>query len=467
MVTLDKNAVFAREVFMITGPLTSSVFRKVEWAARTLKVPEFITKNELLSFKWPALTRGKIRVETNGSYQCFTAVVSLHCNPDPANEKPYKGGLRVGIFSLDVLQMLAVVMTFKNGTFENGFGGGKFGIVLDKPITAYSAAEIHRIVEISAAVFIEDLFIKGTPVISPHGFVTATDSGSKPEHMDAIHRKFWETSGGRILGSPATGKTEQCGGIPWRDKATVIGGMEVFERLAERDMLPSLPSKPRIIIQGLGQVGSNLLPLALERDWLVVGVANATGGVHNPQGIPLDALPDDPNGSLGIVPGTHCGSKDILYAPCEILALAASENQLTKANASKVSSETKVVMSFANYPTSAEADEILQDRGVFIIPDILCNGGGVSVSFWEWALSFGVPTHPIETRRGVEIPKTPDEIRKKLTLVMRDTTDQVCDYAHQYEASLSDGAWLKGVHTVSKALIEKHGRRWAPRMVHA
>ena len=108
MVTLDKNAVFAREVFMITGPLTSSVFRKVEWAARTLKVPEFITKNELLSFKWPALTRGKIRVETNGSYQCFTAVVSLHCNPDPANEKPYKGGLRVGIFSLDVLQMLAV-----------------------------------------------------------------------------------------------------------------------------------------------------------------------------------------------------------------------------------------------------------------------------------------------------------------------------------------------------------------------
>jgi len=441
-----------------TDSILASLFRKVDKSAALLEIPEWLVENEIKPFKWPEINSGKIRVNMDdGSYVSFSAFISLHCNPYTSHEKPYKGGVRLShLVFPGRTRTLAFEMTMKCGVVDLEFGGGKAGIQLKKPITQYSDGELHRIIEAFATVFIGE-----QRIISPRYYTPATDMGTTPQHMDIIHNKFWEITKGTIQGAPVTGRSVENGGIPGREEATALGGLVVLEKLRKAAHMPKLRKKPTVIVQGLGQVGGNFVELAAERDYKIVGVSNVSGAVLNKQGIDLEELPRkpngqiDPNASLDRVSGQHCAPEKIITGPCDILVPAAMENTITAENAGRIN--CKVLLELANHPTSEEADIILSEKGVYIIPDIFANAGGVSASFWEWSLSFGHPRH------SIQIPETLEEVRSNLTAQMEDATSQILEYATKYDTDLRGAAWLKAMDRISSRLIKKHGGRWAPK----
>lgn len=433
---------------MASKSLASSLYRKIEWAGKTLNIPSWIVENELLQFKDKELNFGKIRVDLDdGGYHSFTAIVVLHCLPYTTGEKPYKGGVRLSnTVTPDILRTLAIDMTFKCGVMDIEFGGGKSGIVLPKPMMHYSRREIHRLIEAVAERLIHE------KIISPRIYVPATDVGTNAGLMDVIHNKFWEITGGSVEGAPATGRTVENGGLLVREEATALGGLAVLAQLRESGLVPIRENNPKIIVQGLGQVGGNLVRLAEEYGLKVVGVSNVSGAVFNPEGIDVAALPKDPNASLDDVDGEKCSGGELLLKPCDLLVPAAMESVITAKNAPKI--KATAILEMANQPTTEDADPILAKRKIYVIPDILANAGGVSVSFWEWSMSFEHPPHRIE-REKIE-----EEIEANLKKQMREATSQVLEFAERYKVGLRDAAWLKSTDLVSKRLEKKHGGRW-------
>ncbi|MBI4134169.1 MAG: Glu/Leu/Phe/Val dehydrogenase [Candidatus Terrybacteria bacterium] len=434
---------------MTANTMLQELFAMAAWASRTLDVPPWLVENELMRFKMRELTFDKIRVELDdGSYRSFAATVVLHCLPYPTHEKPYKGGIRMSpAVTPEILRALAVEMTLKCGVVDIEFGGAKAGIVLEKPASAYSRKELHRIVEAVAATLIDNA------IIGPRDYVPATDVGTMPEHMDIIHRKFWELTRGQRDGAPVTGRTPENGGLPLRVEATGLGGLVVLERVLEQGVIPHTGDFPKLIVQGLGQVGGNFMRLAAAKGFPILGVSNTTGAVYNPDGIDVRTLPQEPNAPLDAVAGEHIDNAALLIKPCDILVPAAVENAINAENAASV--DVKAVLELANHPTTGDADAILAKRGITVIPDILANAGGVFVSFEEWALSF-------QARHRIEIPRTDAEVRRNLTDEMRQATDEVFAFAKRYQTTLRNAAWLKGINRVSQALLRKHGGRWSP-----
>ena len=437
-------------------PLLQSLYKRVEWAGKKLNVPEWLIENEIKPFKWREISTDKLRVNMDdGGYESFSATIALHCNPYTSHEKPYKGGIRMSPHaSPSILRSLAFDMTFKCGVVDLEFGGGKSGILLKKPIVEYSEGELCRIIEGFAAIFISE-----HEIISPRYYVPATDMGTTPQHMDIIHNKFWELTKGTISGAPVTGCTVDNGGSPGREEATALGGLIVLDKLREIASMPKFDASPSVIVQGMGQVGGNFIKLASDKGYKIVGVSNISGAVFNPSGIDVSELPlrpngsIDPNGSLTMVTGEYCTGREILLKPCDILVLAAMENVITAANAQKI--KAKAILELANHPTAEAAEEKLLSNGIYIIPDIFANAGGVSASFWEWSLNLGHPRH------SIQIPETLEEVRNYLTAQMQDATNQVLGYAEKYSTDLRGAAWLKAVDRVSSRLIKKHGGRWA------
>lgn len=434
-----------------SDPLLQSLYERIEWAGRLLSVPEKIIENEIKNFHLRELSTDKMRIEMdNGDYETIPAVVVLHCNPYDTKDKPYKGGIRMGPVTPSTLRMLALEMTFKCGVVDLEFGGGKAGIPLKKPLREYSPREIRKIFEVFA-----NIFTKRLPILSPRYYCGAPDMGTTSRHMQIIHSKFCELTDGIIVGAAVTGRPVGHGGIPGREEATAFGGLIVLEKLRKDSHLPKLRKKPTVIVQGLGQVGGNFAYLASQRDYKVVGVSNTSGGVFNKDGIDLSELPHmpngkiDPNASLDGVTGERLYSDEILHKPCDILVPAAIENVITFENCEKV--VAKIILQLANHPIEEQAAKILSERGLYIIPDILANAGGVSASFLEWSFSLGHPRHKFQTEQ------TREEVDTTLKGIMENATDQVLWYASEYDTDLTGAAWLKSTQRIVGALIDKHG----------
>lgn len=430
-----------------TRNLTNSLFRQMDWAGRTLGIPPEIFEKELKRFKFYEIHLDRIRVSLdNGDYESISAILSLHYLAE-AGDKPYKGGIRMSnAVTPDIVRALAVGMTVKNALIALPFGGAKSGILLPRPASNYSSQELLRIVEAVAEEFI------GLGFIKPEGenaYVPATDMGTTPEHMDAIHLKFWSTPHA-AHGTCVTGRSVEYGGLPVREEATALGGIEVLEHILLHAKVPRLSRKRTVIVQGLGQVGANFVRLAAERGYTVVGVSNITGAVYNPAGIALGDLPADRNAALANVNGSPCTNEELLAKPCDILVPAALENVLHGKNARAV--QAKIILELANHGVADEAHEIFQKQGPYLIPDILANSGGVCASFKEWSYSFGTPPHPIEVRR------IDQEARTEIIEVMQNATDDVLAYAVRYETDLRGAAWLKSIDRLVERIKKKHKR---------
>ena len=323
---------------------------------------------EMLLRPWRELqVQVPVRMD-DGRVQVFSGYRVQH----NAARGPYKGGVRYHPEAgLDEFRALASLMTWKTALVNIPFGGAKGGVQCDP--NALSQDELNRMTR-RYTMGIEHL-------IAPHRDIPAPDMGTNAQTMAWMMDAY-----GLLHGhSPAivTGKPVELGGSLGREAATGRGVVIILQEVA-RDLSIDLKGA-RIVVQGFGNVGSWVVKLAQAQGCKVVAVSDVSGGLYNPKGLDvprllavnrLDAPPDD------LPAGERVTNQEILELDCDVLIPAAIGNVITVENASRI--KARLVLEAANHPTTPEADEILIDRGIVLLPDILVNAGGVIVSYFEW-----------------------------------------------------------------------------------
>ena len=304
---------------------------------------------------------------------------------------PCKGGIRYAeAVDAEEVQALAALMTYKCALVDVPFGGAKGGIRLNPK--KYSPAELERITRR----FVFELVRKN--FIGPGLDVPAPDVGTGPREMAWIADTYSQLRPGELdsLGC-VTGKPVSAGGIRGRSEATgrgvFYGTREVCgiaEDMKALGLSTGLEGK-RIVIQGLGNVGYNAAKFFQQGGAILVGLAESEGAIANPDGLDIEAVMKHRRERKGILnfPGATnlARREDALELECDILIPAALERQITEENAPRL--RTKMVVEAANGPTTAEADAILRQRGILVIPDAFINAGGVTVSYFEWVKNLG------------------------------------------------------------------------------
>ncbi|MDY6771636.1 MAG: Glu/Leu/Phe/Val dehydrogenase [Candidatus Nanohaloarchaea archaeon] len=286
---------------------------------------------------------------------------------------PTKGGIRFHPqVSRDETEELAFLMTLKCAVVNIPYGGAKGGVVVDPD--KLSEAELERL----SRAYIREYF----DVIGPEKDIPAPDMNTDAEIMAWMMDEYEQIAGNKNPGV-ITGKPPKIGGSKGRTTATSLGGAHVIDQFVEDQGWDA--GSTDVAIQGFGNVGSHLARFLDERGYNVVAVSDAAGGIHDPDGIDIQQLFElyDGDGDLTKLDGPEEITNDeLLTMDIDILVPAAIEDQITADNMEDIQASSIVEM--ANGPTTPEADEYLADKGVPIVPDILANAGGVTVSYFEW-----------------------------------------------------------------------------------
>jgi glutamate dehydrogenase (NAD(P)+) len=286
---------------------------------------------------------------------------------------PSKGGIRYHPdVTLDEVKALAMLMTWKCALMGIPFGGAKGGVICDPK--RLSAGELERMTRRYTSEIINE--------IGPERDIPAPDVGTDARVMAWIFDTYSMNKGHSVLGV-VTGKPVQIGGSLGREEATARGALFcIREALRKREIRLADAS---VAVQGFGNVGSYLAKFLSEEGARVIAASDSAGGLYNPQGIDIPAAlaHKGETGSLAGLRGAEpITNEELLLLECDVLAPCALEQVLHAGNADKV--KAKIVCEGANGPTTPAADEILEDAGVLILPDILANAGGVVVSYFEW-----------------------------------------------------------------------------------
>jgi glutamate dehydrogenase (NAD(P)+) len=302
---------------------------------------------------------------------------------------PTKGGLRYHPdVSLGEVAALAMWMTWKCALARLPYGGAKGGVRVDP--TALSAAELERLTRRYTSEFI------GT--IGPDKDIPAPDMGTDPQVMAWIMDTYSEHVGYTVP-SVVTGKPIVLGGSLGRNEATGRGLVYLIEEACRGAGL-SLDGATAVV-QGFGNVGMHAATFLAEAGAKVIGVSDVSAGLCNPKGLPIDLIKEHVR-QHGPLCECHHGeiitNADLLEIECDILVPCALQNQITADNAPRIN--CKILAEGANGPTTLEADDILKDRGVILLPDILANAGGVVVSYFEWVQGLQNLTWPLEEING-------------------------------------------------------------------
>jgi len=284
---------------------------------------------------------------------------------------PYKGGIRFHQDTdIDEVKALAFWMTLKCAVANIPMGGGKGGATINPKLL--SKAELERLSRGWVAAMCD--------VIGPKKDVPAPDVNTTSQIMAWMVDEYALQTGDGS-GAVMTGKPVEKGGSLGRDIATALGGWYVFEQLQKT---LGLPEKSRVVIQGFGNAGLHAAQFFVRAGHQVIAVSDSTGSIFSENGIDVEAvaLHKARTGSVVGAPGCTPFHGSVLEIACDLLIPAALENQLTNENASRV--QAKVVLELANGPTTPQADDLLFEKGIVVIPDILANSGGVTVSTYEW-----------------------------------------------------------------------------------
>jgi glutamate dehydrogenase (NAD(P)+) len=286
---------------------------------------------------------------------------------------PAKGGIRFAPdVTLDEVRALASWMTWKCAVVNIPFGGGKGGVICDPSILSQS--ELERITRRYTAEILD--------FIGPERDVPAPDMNTNEQTMAwimdtySMHMRHTTTA-------VVTGKPLNLGGSRGRPEATGRGCMIVTQQALRRFGLE--PTNTRVVVQGFGNVGGMAAKLMARAGFKIVCIIEYDGAVYNPHGLDIQALMkhrEDTGSITGFAGGEDMDRNEALFLECEVLLPAAKENVITSANAERI--RCKILCEGANGPTTHVADSILQDKKVFVIPDILANAGGVTVSYFEW-----------------------------------------------------------------------------------
>ena len=342
---------------------------------------------------------------------------------------PTKGGIRYDPHvTLGECTALAVWMTWKCALLRLPYGGAKGGVRCNP--RELSARELERLTRRYTSE------LRG--VIGPQEDIPAPDMATNEQTMAWIMDTY-SMQVGHAVPEIVTGKPISLGGSLFRHEATGAGVVMVIERACHR--LGWDLAEQRCVVQGFGNVGGIAAQELVSKSATVLAVSDVSGGIYLPSGLDLDAVRAwvGARGTLAGYPDVqHVSNSELLELPCDILVLAALEEQLTAENAPRI--DTKLVVEGANGPTTIEADAILVDRGILILPDVLTNAGGVTVSYFEWVQDLG------------RLFWTRDEIRARLADKLADAFDRVWALAEQKGISLRQAALVAGINEVAAAL---------------
>ncbi|HEU5277810.1 MAG TPA: Glu/Leu/Phe/Val dehydrogenase [Gaiellaceae bacterium] len=342
---------------------------------------------------------------------------------------PTKGGIRYDPHvTLGECAALAVWMTWKCALLRLPYGGAKGGVRCNP--RALSPRELERLTRRYTSE------LRG--VIGPQEDIPAPDMATNEQTMAWIMDTY-SMQVGHAVPEIVTGKPIALGGSLFRHEATGAGVVMVIERACQR--LGWNLAEQRCVVQGFGNVGGIAAQELVAKGATAVAVSDISGGIYSPTGLDLEAVRSwiaDHATLEGFPAVQHVSNSELLELPCDILVLAALEGQLTAENAPRL--DTKLVVEGANGPTTIEADAILAERGIPVLPDVLTNAGGVTVSYFEWVQDLG------------RLFWTRDEIRARLAEKLGDAFDRVWNLSDEKGISLRQAALVAGINEVASAL---------------
>jgi len=341
---------------------------------------------------------------------------------------PYKGGLRYHEDTeINEVKALGFWMVLKCGVAGIQMGGGKGGIAVDPG--KLSKGELEGLTR--------GWTDRLSDVLGPYKDVPAPDVNTTPEIMGWIADEYAKITGDKT-GAVTTGKPLGQGGSEGRNTATAQGGFYVFETLKQE---LQLPKKCNVVIQGFGNVGSNAALIWHKAGHTVIAVSETQGGIYNSNGLDIEKLVEfkKKNGNISGFSqkdsqNIEITNQELLALECDLLIPAAFENQLTKDNAGEI--KAKVILELANGPTTPEADEILFQKNIPLVPDILANAGGVIVSSFEWEQN-------LKNEHWSE-----EEVFKKLKEKLEESSKKMLEKSREHKTSMRIGAFILALERI-------------------
>ena len=361
----------------------------------------------------------------DGSIRVFTGHRVQH-NIGPG---PSKGGIRFHQdVTVDEVKALAMWMTWKCAVAGLPYGGAKGGVAVNPKLL--SQGEVQNLTRRYTAEI--------TPFIGPQRDIPAPDVNTNPQIMAWILDTYSSiTNGGVAVPAAVTGKPILLGGSQGRAEATGRGCVFAIEEACKAHNIDMM--KSRFVVQGFGNAGSTAAKILHEMGCMVVGVSDSRGGIYNPNGLDIPAVMDHKKHHESVVgfPGSdEVTNEQLLELDCDILIPAALEGQITEDNASHI--KAKLIAEAANGPTTPEADRILYDRGIVVLPDIFANAGGVTVSYFEWV-------------QGIQaFTWTEDEVNSRLKRIMVDAFAAINATAQQYHVHMRTAALARAIQRVAE-----------------
>lgn len=341
---------------------------------------------------------------------------------------PSKGGIRFDPHvNLDEVKALAAWMTWKCAVVDIPYGGAKGGVTCNP--REMSAGEIERLMRAYTQSMID--------VFGPDRDIPAPDMGTGPREMAWLMDQFSRTQG-MTTHAVVTGKPLVMGGSLGRTEATGRGVM--VSAMAAMEKLKINPYKATCAVQGFGNVGSWAARLLHERGLIVQAVSDISGAYYNVNGIDIEAAikyRDGNKGSLEAFTGAEkISNDDLLTLPVDLLVPAATEDVITSTNAPRI--QAKLIVEGANGPTSSRADSIINEKGIMVVPDILANAGGVTVSYFEW----------VQNRLGYKW--TADRVNRRSDRIMKDAFNTVYKISIEYKVPMRIAAYMVAIDKVAK-----------------
>jgi glutamate dehydrogenase/leucine dehydrogenase len=360
----------------------------------------------------------------DGEVKVFTGYRSQYNN----SLGPYKGGIRYHPdVSIDEVKALSFWMMVKCATVNIPMGGGKGGVVVDSK--KLSVGELERM----SRGYIQKIWRE----IGSDKDVPAPDMYTTPQIMGWMLDEFEKLLGHADPGF-ITGKAIPNGGSAGRETATAQGGVYIVKELAKKLGLD--PNITRVAVQGMGNVGGFMAKILKSAGYQVVAISDSKGGVYS-ENLDLDSVfkHKEETGSVQNLMGTQSVTNaELLELPVDILVPAAMENQITEDNVNNI--KAKVIVEMANGPTTPKADEILKERGIVLVPDVLSNAGGVTVSYFEWEQN-------VKGEKWSE-----DEVFAKLEPIMVRAFNEVWETKEKYGIDMRTAAFVKAIERVASKI---------------
>lgn len=342
---------------------------------------------------------------------------------------PGKGGIRFDPdVTLDEVRALAAWMTWKCAVVDIPYGGAKGGIACNP--REMSAGEMERLMRAYTLAMLD--------IFGPDKDIPAPDMGTGPREMAWLMDEYSKAKG-MTTQAVVTGKPLVLGGSLGRTEATGRGVM--VSALSGMDKLKINPYRATAAVQGFGNVGSHAAQLLAEKGVSIHGISDISGAYYNDKGIDIEKAIAYRNANGGILEGFDGAEKipaeELLFLPVDVLVPAAKEDVITKDNASRI--QAKLIVEGANGPTSAKADDIINEKGIMVVPDILANAGGVTVSYFEW----------VQNRIGYKW--TLDRVNRRCDRAMKDAFQNVFEISQKYNVSLRLAAYILAIDKVSSS----------------